>query len=241
MKTRHQQILNITFIGVFAALSYIVLAILFIPFANMYIHFGNLVVVLAALLVGGWQGGLAGSIGMGFFDIFNGHIDSSPKTFLLKFLIGLTVGLVFKFLSSKKSFPFISLLVSGIASLAVSASLLIYMITKTGAYAGKSAYLFPLFLIIGIALIVFSAFSSKLPHSTACAAIAACAGMAINVIGETIWKVVTYVIEGSAVQAAFISAALGQASTLINAGIAIIGGVALYEALKKPFSKILSK
>jgi uncharacterized membrane protein len=55
----------------------------------MFVHFGNLIVVLAALLVGGWQGGLAGSIGMGLYDILNGHADSSPKTFILKFLIGL--------------------------------------------------------------------------------------------------------------------------------------------------------
>ena len=65
--------------------------------------------------------------------------------------------------------------------------------------------------------------------------------MAVNLIGETLWKVVTYTLAGSSLSAAFISAALGQASTLINAGIAIIGGVALFKALEKPFNKILSK
>ena len=239
--TRHQKILNITFIGVFAALSYIVLAVLFIPFANMYIHFGNLVVVLAALLVGGWQGGLAGSVGMGLFDMLNGHIDSAPKTFLLKFLIGLTVGIVFSLLSSRKKFPSTALLISGIIDLLISASLLTYIIVHTGAYKGKSAILFPLFLVIGVLLITFSALKNKFSTKTASAIIAACAGMAVNLIGETLWKVVTYTLAGSNLSAAFISAALGQASTLINAGIAIIGGVALFKALEKPFNKILSK
>lgn len=101
-KTNHQKILDITFIALFAALCYIALTVLFIPFANMYIHFGNLIVVLAALLVGGWQGGLAGSIGMGFYDIFNGHADSSPKTFILKLLIGLATGLVYNFIKNRK-------------------------------------------------------------------------------------------------------------------------------------------
>ena len=55
-KNNHQKLLDITFIALFAALCYIALTVLFIPFANMYIHFGNLIVVLAALLVGGWQG-----------------------------------------------------------------------------------------------------------------------------------------------------------------------------------------
>ena len=49
-KTKHEQIVNIPMIPLFAALCYIALTVLFIPFANMYIHFGNLIVVLAALL-----------------------------------------------------------------------------------------------------------------------------------------------------------------------------------------------
>lgn len=58
------------------------------------IHFGNVFCVLAALLLGGWQGGLAGAIGMGMADLLSGYADSFPKTFLLKLLIGLIVGFV---------------------------------------------------------------------------------------------------------------------------------------------------
>ena len=65
--------------------------------------------------------------------------------------------------------------------------------------------------------------------------------MLVNLIGETAWKLVTYMLEGSAFKAAVVTAVLGQASTLINAGIAIIGGVALFTVLEKPFGKILNK
>ena len=240
-KTTHQQILDITFIALFAALCYIALTVLFIPFANMYIHFGNLIVVLAALLVGGWQGGLAGSIGMGFFDIFNGHADSSPKTFVLKLLIGLATGLVYNFLKNRKKYPAVPLYISGVLSLMVFAGLLTHTFTQNGSYTGKSAVLCPIFLVIGIICIIFGLLKNKLSHKTASAVVGASCGMLVNLIGETAWKLVTYLLAGSSFKAALTTAVLGQGSTLINAGIAIVGGVALFCLLEKPFEKILNK
>ena len=59
------------------------------------IHIGNAFCVLAALLLGGVYGGLAGAIGMGIADIMDPvYITGAPKTFVLKFCIGLIVGLV---------------------------------------------------------------------------------------------------------------------------------------------------
>lgn len=239
--TNHKRILNITFIAVFAALSYIVLSVLFIPFANMYIHFGNLVVVLAALLVGGVQGGLAGSIGMGFYDIFNGHIDSSPKTFVLKFLIGITVGLVYSFFKNRKKFPATGLLISGIVSLLIAAGLIIINAVNGDSLIGSTWVLAPLFIFIGILCIIFSFLKTKFSAKTASAIIGATCGMLVNIVGEIAWKTVQFWIAGSNFAGAFSAAILSQGSTLINAGIAIIGGVALFLALEKPFSKILNK
>ena len=50
--------------------------------------------VLAALLLGGYWGGLAGAIGMTIGDLTTTYVTSAPKTFLLKLCIGLIVGLV---------------------------------------------------------------------------------------------------------------------------------------------------
>ncbi len=57
-------------------------------------HFGNVFCVLAALLLGGYWGGLAGAVGMTIGDLTTSYVTSAPKTFLLKLLIGLIVGLV---------------------------------------------------------------------------------------------------------------------------------------------------
>ena len=48
----------------------------------------------AALLLGGYWGGLAGAVGMTIGDFTTSYVTSAPKTFLLKLCIGLIVGLV---------------------------------------------------------------------------------------------------------------------------------------------------
>ena len=59
------------------------------------LHIGNTFCVLGALLLGGWYGGLAGSIGMTIADLMDPiYITGAPKTFVLKLCIGLITGLV---------------------------------------------------------------------------------------------------------------------------------------------------
>ena len=59
------------------------------------LHIGNAFCVLAALLLGGGYGGLAGALGMTIADILDPvYIVGAPKRFVLKFCIGLIVGLV---------------------------------------------------------------------------------------------------------------------------------------------------
>lgn len=57
-------------------------------------HLGNVFCVLAALLIGGFWGGMSGAIGMTLSDLMTGYVTSAPKTFLLKLCIGLIVGFV---------------------------------------------------------------------------------------------------------------------------------------------------
>ncbi|WP_294374003.1 ECF transporter S component [uncultured Clostridium sp.] len=59
------------------------------------LHVGNAFCVLAALLLGGFYGGLAGAIGMTIADIFDpAYVIVAPKTFILKLCIGLITGFV---------------------------------------------------------------------------------------------------------------------------------------------------
>ena len=57
-------------------------------------HLGNVFCVLAALLIGGFWGGMSGAIGMTIADLTTGYVTSAPKTFLLKLCIGLISGFV---------------------------------------------------------------------------------------------------------------------------------------------------
>ena len=59
------------------------------------LHIGNAFCVLAALLLGGWYGGLAGAIGMTIADLLDPvYILVAPKTFVLKLCIGLITGVI---------------------------------------------------------------------------------------------------------------------------------------------------
>lgn len=82
--------------GLLTALSYIGFAYLKIdvPVGNVAFHFGNVFCVLAALLLGGYWGGLAGALGMTIGDLTTQYVTSAPKTFLLKLCIGVIVGFV---------------------------------------------------------------------------------------------------------------------------------------------------
>ena len=57
-------------------------------------HLGNVFCVLAALLLGGFWGGMAGAVGMTIADLTTAYVTSAPKTFVLKLCIGLIVGLI---------------------------------------------------------------------------------------------------------------------------------------------------
>lgn len=84
--------------GLLAALCYIGFAFFKIDIPvgpeKTAFHFGNVFCVLAALLLGGYWGGLAGAIGMTIGDLTTSYVTSAPKTFLLKLCIGLIVGLI---------------------------------------------------------------------------------------------------------------------------------------------------
>lgn len=57
-------------------------------------HLGNVFCVLAALLIGGFWGGMSGAVGMTIADLTTGYVTSAPKTFVLKLCIGLITGFV---------------------------------------------------------------------------------------------------------------------------------------------------
>lgn len=97
---KNEKVQKIALTGLFAALSYVVFTFLQIKITlpggdATSIHLGNAVCVLGALLLGGYYGGLGGAIGMTIGDLLDPvYITYAPKTFLLKFCIGLITGLI---------------------------------------------------------------------------------------------------------------------------------------------------
>ena len=97
---KNEEVMKIVYVGLFAALSYVVFTFLQIKITlpggdATSIHLGNAVCVLGALLLGGPLGGLGGAIGMTIGDLLDPvYVVSAPKTFILKFCIGLITGLV---------------------------------------------------------------------------------------------------------------------------------------------------
>ena len=100
MEKRNQTILKLAQTALMAALCFVSFTFLQIKIPMpggdaTSIHIGNAFCVLAALLLGGVYGGLAGAVGMTIADIMDPvYIWGAPKTFVLKLCIGLIVGLV---------------------------------------------------------------------------------------------------------------------------------------------------
>ena len=96
----NKSIYKLTLTALMAALSYVVFTFLQIKISlpggdATSFHLGNAVCVLGALLLGGVYGGLGGAIGMTIGDLFDPvYVVYAPKTFILKFCIGLITGLV---------------------------------------------------------------------------------------------------------------------------------------------------
>ena len=97
VKIQKTDVKKLAIAGLMAALCYIGFAFFKIDIPvgteKTAFHFGNVFCVLAALLIGGYWGGLAGAVGMTIGDLTTAYVTSAPKTFLLKLCIGLIVGL----------------------------------------------------------------------------------------------------------------------------------------------------
>lgn len=97
---KNERIYKLALTGLMAALSYVVFTFLQIKIPlpggdATSIHLGNAVCVLGALLLGGVYGGIGGAIGMTIGDLLDPvYIVYAPKTFILKFCIGLITGLI---------------------------------------------------------------------------------------------------------------------------------------------------
>lgn len=95
MKSIHKLVLT----AIMAALCYVAFTFIQIkvptPAGYTSFHLGNVFCVLAALMIDGVCGGIAGAIGMGIGDLLDPvYVITAPKTIFLKFFIGFITGTV---------------------------------------------------------------------------------------------------------------------------------------------------
>lgn len=88
---------EIACMGIMAAAVYVASAFLQVPIPtaidNTRLHMGNVMCLLAGMLLGPVQGGLAAGIGSLFFDLTNpAYIASAPFTFVFKFVMAWICG-----------------------------------------------------------------------------------------------------------------------------------------------------
>ncbi len=96
---KSQSLKKLAFAAIFAALTYVVFTFLSIPVptpgGKVTITLGNAFVVLGALLLGSVYGGLGGAVGLTIADLIDPvYIVEAPVTFLVKFLLGVIVGVI---------------------------------------------------------------------------------------------------------------------------------------------------
>lgn len=242
---------NIILVGLFAALCYVALITFRIPIPSPvgkpFIHFGNMFVMLAALLFSGLVGGLAGSIGMGLFDVLNGYASSAYVTFILKFGIGITTGVVAAKGNKKDAKSPIKWIVAlSVLFIAIGLGIIVLVLTKGNVisypYKGKmkdfgiSPLSYTFALILGVLLMLAAAVSRKMSIKMQYVILGATCGTIFNILGEFFFKVFTLTIAGSAFGPAVIASALNLPATVINGVFSSSIAVMLYIPLSKALS-----
>lgn len=232
--TSRNTLLTTVLIALFAALSYVVLYIK-IPMGEQFVHMGNMVTILAALLIGGWQGGLSGSIGMGLYDIFF-YPTSVVKTLILKFGIGFFTGLIARVGHRHPDrSPRKGLAAASAASLVIGLVLMAGRLFHLGGLADVTPVATIFLLVLGVLLgllLLASLKTDKLNNEVLFATLGATVGILWNIVGEFLFALVTKMLAGMSFEAAAIAALLKIPASFVNGSFSIFGAVLLYVPLK---------
>ena len=221
------------------------------------VHLGNFVMIITALLLGGLEGGLVGSLGMGLYDIifYSSRPTTIIRTFILKFLVGFLVGFLFRLVLKKKINTKV-LLISSIGFFVVlfGISLTLFIVGDKSGFGfsnGLAAILhvssksvkislfIPIFsalfaIGLGISLIL----SRKLPTRSKAALFAITIAILVNILGEFLLRWLfegtwNTLIGGLAAENAFSASLLTATSkipgSLITGFISVLLTVLIYE------------
>lgn len=105
--------------ALFAALTCALTMVIKIPTPGTggYIHPGDAMVVLCGVLLGPWYGFFAAGIGSMLADLVGGYFIYVPATFLIKGLIALFAGYLYREVIAKNGKPIIGVALGGVADI----------------------------------------------------------------------------------------------------------------------------
>ena len=208
MTKEKKALIKIILTALFSALCFIGVLIRIPLPTGAFVHLGNMICILASLLIGGIYGGIAGSLGMGLFDLTHGYLGAGLlRTFILKFLMGFVAGLVFKLILKKKiNVKKLTLIFVIILGLLFVTSIVLSVVsynngfvityTKNGEAVTKTVvikWIIPLFIGVMFVLgVIDLILEKKLGKVAGAALIAATAGVALNTLGEIYLKALLY-------------------------------------------------
>lgn len=240
LRRSDHHLVQLVLIAMFAALSYVAVMLIHIPYpapvGKPFIHFGNLVTILAGLLLGGWQGGLSGSIGMGLYDITMGYGFESIKTIVLKFGIGLFAGWLARYgRRHPEKNPRLGLGIAAGISLVLGGGIWLGKQLHWAFLERAAALSYILLLAIGVllaALTIAASCTRRLSNTLLFAVLGAAAGIAWNVVGEFAGGTILALLSGSALPAAMLASLTSLPATFINGTVSIAGASLLYMPLR---------
>ena len=208
MEKQKEILLKLVITALFAALCFIGVLIRIPLPTGAFVHLGNMICILASLLIGGIYGGIAGSLGMGLFDLTHGYLGAGLlRTFILKFLMGLTAGLVFRLILKKKlNVKKLTIILVILLGLAFIASVVLSVVsynngfvityTKNGEEVTKTViikWIIPLFIGVMFTLgVIDLILERKLGKVAGAALIASTCGVVLNTLGEVYLKALLY-------------------------------------------------
>ncbi|MDE5715778.1 MAG: ECF transporter S component [Anaeroplasmataceae bacterium] len=197
MKNHNQLLYKMVLTAIFSALCFVGVYIK-IQLPVGMIHLGNFICIMASLLCGGMIGGISGALGMGISDIiyYGGFSVGVLRTLILKFGMGVIVGVAFRLFYKRKWNPRI------LNSICMVVFLVLFGLSIFGCAVGgmdmmgkhiNIHFTIPIFLgLVTLLFVLVLIFDHKLNTISKIALSATSFGIIFNIFGEIYIKALLY-------------------------------------------------
>ena len=153
----NEKLKKIILAALFAALACVATMSIRIPTLGTggYIHPGDAIVILSGVILGPWWGLLAAGIGSAMSDLIGGYFVYVPITFVIKGLIAMCTGLVFRAIGKNTKTRYIAVLLGGVIDIVLVAGG--YFVCEFFIYGAGAAASIPANIIQGVGGLIISA------------------------------------------------------------------------------------